>query len=146
MNIDKMPAGRLMDILIAEALGKEVCTRQEAIDLTNAAFPERPPWDSWYARTAYIKEALISSTGLAAVPDFSMLDSEAIELLTLLSMRGWEWELKRRRFDPLTQCLLTHRTLRLSPVHTLQGWGNTISHAICRAAYKALTAAPANQA
>jgi len=130
MNIDEMPASRDMDILIAQALGHEVLTRREAIDLTNAAFPNRLPWDSWYVSGFYLKEDPIPSTGLDFLPNYSMVDADAI---SALEQSGRRWEISKYPGEPPYKvCVATGGR---------DGWacasGDRLALTICHALLKA---------
>jgi len=81
MNIDQMLAGTEMDKLIAAALGREVCTRQEAIELTAAAHPAGPPWEDWYCAGFYLKEDPGPCTGLDMLPPYSTFEPDALDAL-----------------------------------------------------------------
>lgn len=56
MNIDEMPAGREMDLLIeTEIMHNLVCTRQEAVSHTNSMLPNhKPQFDTYYTMDFYV--------------------------------------------------------------------------------------------
>jgi len=141
MNIDEMPADREMDILIAQALGKEVCARREAIDLHNAAFPNPPPWDSWYNGDFYLKEDPVPCTGLARLPHYSTDIADAWEIIELLCERDWgRVDISRTKLPPTGyyQCIM-----RWATHAEAVAYGETAPLAICRAALKAVRAGDA---
>ena len=140
-ELDEMPAGREMDILIAQALGKEVCTCQEAIGLTNAAFPGPPPWGSWYVGDFYLKEDPVPFTGLARLPYYSTDIADAWEVIELLGERDWgRVDISRTKLPPTGyyQCIMYWATQARAVAY-----GETAPLAISRAALKAARATKA---
>jgi hypothetical protein len=134
MNIDEMPAGREMDALIAtNVLKLKLCSANEAVALSNAAFPNRPPWDSWYVGDFYILEDPIHSTGLRSLPYYSTdpndtqllidkLEGNHSILLWSESPRDWcRW-----------RCYIDHRDHDTA-------YGETLQLVFCRALLQAAT-------
>jgi len=73
MNIDEMPAGREMDKLIAtQVMGFQLCDGDEAIARTNAAFPDRPGWETYYIDDWHILEEPIPNTGMERLPCYTL--------------------------------------------------------------------------
>jgi len=67
-----MPAGRELDALVAQyVLGHKLCTGDQAIVLTNKAFPDRPGWETWYIDDWHILEDPIPDAGLERLPYYS---------------------------------------------------------------------------
>ena len=130
-DIDKMPAGRETDVLIATIImGYDLCTGDEAIALTSAAFPERPGWETFYINDWHIREKPIPDTGLKLLPHYSTDVAAALDLIRrldelhaawfeILGPRGW-----------LVYCHCSYGTY--------SGEAEAIQLAICRAALKAM--------
>lgn len=78
-SIDGLPACRELDRQVALALGYKLCTGDEAIALTNAAFPDRPGWETFYTDDWHILEKPVPDTGLRLLPHYSIDDGEAMD-------------------------------------------------------------------
>ena len=145
MKIDEMPAGRETDARVAEAMGYELCTMGEAIALTNAAFPDRPGWETWYSRDWYVIEDQIPDTGLAALPYYSAdLDDAAGEVVEKMKELDFWWSATYKEpawIEDKWQAayFVTFRCVRGgNNRETRTAFALELPHAICRAALKVL--------
>lgn len=89
-NVELMEheAKMCLDRWVASALGLEICSKDEAISKSNAAFPGRPTWDDWYAYDFYVCAGPIPPSGLDTLPSYSIDTESAFDLME----KVWEMD------------------------------------------------------
>lgn len=118
-------AKRCLETWVASALGLVICTKEEAIKKTNAAFPTLMSWDCWYCFDLYIFENPMPAIGLERLPSYSSDTEFAFALME-----------KVREMDPQA-CIVNGAILvqiegRKAPHHVVIE-GDTFPLRVCRA-------------